>query len=191
MRPRRNPHVCSEEFLTPFCAALLFTILQSSAVAPAAEKMPIKDQGKVAGILIDKKDDWITVNPDGEEAPVEYLVGKGSDNKLVEDLKGIFNASRVQLTYKKDGDARQLVSIKKQVPIGTGTVTGVVVQVYNESWVEVKPKDGPSDAYAPGGNFKRQGLLSAKLKGFEAWRLGYDHVQYGRRTASHPESSAE
>ena len=155
-----------EGFLTPFCAALLFTILRSSAVAPAAEKDADQDQGKVAGILIDKKDNWITVNPDGEEAPVKYLVGKDSDNKLVEDLKSIFNASRVQLTYKKDGDSRQLVSIKKQVPIGTGTVTGVVVKVYNESWVEVKPKDGPSDAYAPGGNYNDKDFM-AKLKGLK------------------------
>ena len=109
-----------------------------------------KEEGKVAGILIDKKDNWITVKADGEDEPVKYLVGKDSDKKLVEALKTIFNASRVQLTYKKDGDSRQLVSIKKQVLKASGTVTGVVVKVYNDFWVEVKPKNGPSDAYAPG-----------------------------------------
>jgi hypothetical protein len=32
----------------------------------------------------------------------------------------------------------------------SGTVTGEVVKVYNEFWVEVKPKTGVADAYAPG-----------------------------------------
>ena len=154
-------------FLTLICAALLFTILRSPALAPAAEKDADKDQGKVAGILFDKKDNWITVKADGEEAPVKYLVGKDSDKKLIEDLKSIFNASRVQLTYKKEGDSRQLVSIKKQVLKATGTVTGVVVKVYDEFWVEVKPKDGLADAYAPGGNYNDKEFM-AKLKGLKA-----------------------
>ena len=64
-----------------------------------------------------------------------------ADKKLVEALKIIFNASRVQLTYKKDGDSRQLVSIRAS-PKASGTVTGLVVKVYNDFWVEVKPKNG-------------------------------------------------
>ena len=138
-----------QRFLTLCCAALLFTIPRSPAAAPAAEKDAEKAEGKVAGILIDKKDNWLTVKADGEDEPVKYLVGKDADKKLVKALKTIFNASRVQLTYKKDGDSRQLVSIKKQVLKASGTVTGVVVKVYNDFWVEVKPKVGPSDAYAP------------------------------------------
>jgi len=35
-----------------FCAAMLFVILGSPLIAPAGEK---KDDGKVAGILIDKR----------------------------------------------------------------------------------------------------------------------------------------
>ena len=155
-----------QRFLTLFCAALLFTILPSPPVAPAAADDAKKDEGKVAGILIDKKDDWITVKADGEDEPVKYLVGKDADKKLVEALKTIFNASRVQLTYKKDGDSRQLVSIKKQVLKASGTVTGVVVKVYNDFWVEVKPKDGLSDAYAPGANYNDKDFM-AKLKGLK------------------------
>jgi hypothetical protein len=151
-----------QRFLTPFCATLLYTILPSSPLAPAAED----DAGKVAGILFEKKDDWITVKADGEDAPVKYLVGKDADKKLVEALKTTFNASRVELTYKKDGDSRQLVSLKKQVLKTSGTVTGVVVNVYNEFWVEVKPKDGPADAFAPGANYNDKDFM-AKLKGLK------------------------
>jgi hypothetical protein len=154
-----------QRVLTPFCATLLFTILQSSPVAPAAEDAK-KEEGKVAGILFEKKDDWITVKADGEDEPVKYVIGKDADKKLVEALKTTFNASRVQLTYKKDGDSRQLVSLKKQILKTSGTVTGVVVNVYNEFWVEVKPKDGPSDAYAPGANYNDKDFM-AKLKGLK------------------------
>jgi len=151
----------------PFCAVLLFTILESPLGALATAKAADKEEGKVAGILIEKKDNWITVKADGEDAPVKYLVGKDSDKKLVEALKTIFNASRVQLTYKKDGDSRQLVSIKKQVLKASGTVTGVVVQVYDQFWVEVKPKDGPSDAYAPNAANYNNKEFMAKLRGLK------------------------
>ena len=156
-----------QRFLTPFCAALLFTILPSFPVAPAAADDAGKDEGKVAGILFEKKDDWITVKADGEDAPVKYIVGKDADKKLVEALKTTFNASRVELTYKKDGDSRRLVSLKKQVLKDSGTVTGVVVNVYNDFWVEVKPKDGPSDAYAPGAANYNDKDFMAKLKGLK------------------------
>jgi hypothetical protein len=150
--------------LTLIGAALLFTLLRSPARAAAADKDAEKEPGKVAGILIDKKDDSITVKADGEDEPVKYVVGNGA---VAGALKGIFNASRVQLTYKNDGDSRQLLSIKKQVLKNSGTVTGTVVKVYNEFWVEVKPKDGPSDAYAPGGNNYNDKDFMAKLKGLK------------------------
>jgi len=127
-------------------------ILWSPSVAPAGE-----NGGKVAGILIDKKDTWLA---DGEDEPVKYLIAKDADKKLVKALKTIFNASRVQLTYKKDGDSRQLVSIKKQILKASGTVTGVVVKVYDQFWIEVKPKVGPSDAYAPGANYKNKDFMT-------------------------------
>jgi len=147
-----------------FCASVLFITLGSSPVAPAGEK---KDDGKVAGILIDKKDDWLTVKADGEDEPTKYLVAKDADKKLVDALKVTFNASRVQLTYKKDGDSRQIVSIKKQVTKASGTVTGVVVKVYDKFWVEVKPKNGPADAYASGGTNYNDKEFMAKLNGLK------------------------
>jgi hypothetical protein len=152
-------------FFTLFCAVMLFTVLPSSPAARASDKEAAKQSGKVAGILIDKKDDWITVKADGEDEPVKYLVGS-SDKTLTKALKTIFNAARVQLTYKTDGESRQLVSIKKQILSRSGTVTGVVVKVYNDFWVEVKPKKGPSDAYAPGANYKDKAFME-KLKGLK------------------------
>jgi hypothetical protein len=150
-----------------FCGVALFTILGLAPIAPAGDKAAAKDDGKVAGILIEKKDNWLTVKTDGEEEPVKYLVPKDADKKLVEALKKTFNASRVQLTYTKDGDSRQLVSIKKQTGKASGTVTGVVVKVHDQFWVEVKPKEGPADAFAPGSTNYNNKEFMAKLRGLK------------------------
>jgi hypothetical protein len=146
------------------CAGLLLSILGSSTFIKAADDDP-KKEIRVAGILFEKKDDSITVKADGEDEPVKYVVNK-DDKKQVESLKKIFNAARVQLTFKKDGDSRQLVSIKKQVLKDSGTFTGKVVKVHNDFWVEVKPKDGLADAFAPGANYNDKEFM-AKLKGLK------------------------
>lgn len=155
-----------QRFLALLCAVMLFSVLGALPVAPASDKETSKKGGKVAGILIDKKASWITVKADGEEEPIKYLVGKTSDKKLDQALKSIFNASRVQLTYKEADDSRELVSIKKQVLKASGTVTGIVVKVYNDFWIEVKPKKGLSDAYAPGANFNDKAFMEM-LKGLK------------------------
>ena len=120
---------------------------------------------KVADILIEKKEKTLLVKADGEEEPAKYAIG---ENKKTSDaLKDIFDASRVQLTYQKNGDTRRLVSIKRQVLKASGTITGEVVKVYNDFWVEVKPKKGPADAFAPGGaNFKNKVFMDT-LKGLK------------------------
>jgi hypothetical protein len=141
-------------------SVLLLTLLGSPPVGQAADREAAAKTGKVAGILIESKDTSITVKADGEDEPVEYVIGKNPDRRLAAALKTIFNASRVQLTYKKDGDARQLTSIRKQVLKASGTVTGTVVKVYNDFWVEVKPRNGVSDAYAPGLNFQDKELMT-------------------------------
>jgi hypothetical protein len=150
-------------------ALILFAVVPLSAcwsaASFAADKDATKDGGKAAGILIDRKEDWITVKADGEDEPVKYLID-ASDKKLQEAFKSIFNASRVQLTYKTDGDSRRLVSIKKQILKASGTVTGNVVKVYNNFWVEVKPKGGLADAYAPGANYNDKEFME-KLKGLQ------------------------
>ena len=149
------------------CVVMLVTILGLPPAAPAAGKEGGPNDGKIAGILIDKKENWLTVKADGDDEPVKYLIGKDSDKKLIEALKSTFNASRVQLTYKKDGDSRQLVSIKKQVLKTAGTVTGVVVKVHDKFWIELKPKDGPADAFAPGSTNYNNKEFMATLNGLK------------------------
>ena len=107
-----------------------------------------------------------------EDEPVKYLID-GSDKKVTESLKGIFNASRVQLTYKQEGETRQLTGMKKQVLKASGTITGNVVKVYNDFWVEVKPKSGVADAFAPGSQLQRQ-RIHGEIKRIAAGRFGDD-----------------
>ncbi len=132
---------------------------QKPDAAAAADDYASKDGGKVAGIYIDGRGDWITVKADGEEEPVKYVID-ASDKRLQEAFKAVFNACRVQLTYKNEGDSRRLVSIARQILVDSGTVTGDVVKVYNNFWVEVKPKKGPADAYAPGANYNDKEFMA-------------------------------
>jgi hypothetical protein len=138
--------MCRSRALLLWCCA----VLPCGLVLPRAVTAAEEKEAKVAGILIAKKDNWITVKADGEKEAVKYVLGKDASKKLQEEFKTVFNASRVQLTYKKYGDERQLVSIRKQVLKKAGTITGVVVKVYDKFWVEIKPKDGLADAFAPG-----------------------------------------
>jgi hypothetical protein len=148
------------------CASVLLTAAGSDRIASAADKGASKEGGKVAGILIDKKDNWITVKADGEDEPTKYLIGDDPGKKVSEAMKSIFNACRVQLAYKQAGDSRQLVSIKRQILKPSGTVTGDVVKVYNDFWVEVKPKHGLADAYAPGANYNDKKFME-QLRGLK------------------------
>jgi hypothetical protein len=150
-----------------FVVLLLGSSSWANTIASAAETDAKKDGGKVAGILIDKNDDWITVKADGEAEPVKYIVDR-SDKKLQEAYKAVFNACRVQLTYKKKDDSRQLVTIKRQIFKDSGTVTGEVVKVHNDFWVEVKPKNGVADAFAPGADNYNDKEFMQQLKGLKA-----------------------
>jgi hypothetical protein len=58
------------------------------------------------------------------------------------------------------------VSIKRHIIKQTGTITGEVIKVYNDFWVEVKPKTGLADAFAPGANYNDKEFM-AKLKGLQ------------------------
>jgi hypothetical protein len=147
-------------------AGLLLIFLLMVSPGWAADKDPAEKGGKIAGILIDRKDDWIAVKADGDDEPIKY-VADASDKKLHEALKATFDACRVQLVYKQEGELRRLVSVKRQVLKASGTVTGEVVKVYNDFWIEVKPKSGVADAYAPGAdNFKNKEFMEG-LKGLK------------------------
>lgn len=146
--------------LVYFFALNFFAFL--SAVA-AADREKSDQPVKAAGIMIDKGNDWFTLKADGEDEPVKYVVDP-ANKSLQESFKAVFNASRVQLTYKQTGDTRQLVTIKRQIIKATGTITGDVVKVYNDFWVEVKPKRGVADAFAPGGDNYNDKAFMQRLK---------------------------
>ncbi len=126
------------------CAVGLLAVLSPTPV-PAANKDKSTAGTKVTGIVIDKRDNWLTVRADGDEQPAKYVFDP-SDKKLAKALKHVYNVNRVQLTYTMDGDTRRLVGIQRRLAKTRGTVTGVVVHVH-EVWVEVKPKNGPPDGY--------------------------------------------
>lgn len=154
-------------FLALCGVVAVFIVLDSRtrSMVLATDKDDAKEV-KVAGILIAKTGTTLTVKADGEDEPVKYTIPK-SDKKVTDALKTTFDACRVKLTYKNNGDERQLMGISRQVLKEKGTVTGTVVKVYNDFWVEVKPKDGVSDAYAPGGgNFKNKEFMDL-LKGLK------------------------
>jgi hypothetical protein len=151
----------------PHIALVLGSAACTGPIASAAGPDVGPEGGNVAGILIEKRDDWITVKADGEDEPIKYLIGGDAGKKGAEAMKSIFNASRVQLTYKQEGDSRRLVTIKRQIHKASGVVTGDVVKVYNDFWVEVKPKHGVADAYAPGANYNDKAFME-KLKGLKA-----------------------
>jgi hypothetical protein len=129
------------------CLCGLFTIALANPGLTVTENANAQDGGgKVSGIVIDKRDNWIKVKTDGEKDASTYDVD-GSDKKLQKALGVIFSVARVQLAYKMNGDKRQLVSIERTGAKGPGKITGVVVAVH-EWWVEVKPKNGPPEGYA-------------------------------------------
>jgi hypothetical protein len=128
------------------------------AASSAGKRAAPKDGGKIAGILMSKKDGAISVKADGDDESEKYVID-ASNKKLIESLKSIFDAARVQLTYKQDGDTRTLLSIKKQVVKPIGTITGEVVKVHNNFWVEVKPKNAVPDAFAPGANYNDKAFM--------------------------------
>jgi hypothetical protein len=124
-----------------------------------------KQGGMVAGLYIDGRGEWITVKADGEDEPVKYVIDP-SDKQLQEAFKAVFNACRVQLVYKNEGDSRRLVGIQRQILEETGVVTGDVVKVWNNFWIEVKPKNGLADGFAPGAQYNDKAFME-KLNGLQ------------------------
>ena len=80
---------------------MLVAVLLPALPAKAAQKNAAKQEVGVAGIMFDhdRKNNWMTVKADGEDEPVKYLIDP-SNQTLAEELKTVFNASRVRLTYK-------------------------------------------------------------------------------------------
>lgn len=147
-----------------FIAIVGMVVVRTSVPAGEVQKPASKQEGRVAGIMFDydRKNNWMTVKADGDATPVKYQIDP-SNKKLAKALQTVFNASRVRLTYRTEGDARQLVSIQRQVLQASGTVTGVVVNVHNDFWIELKPRRGVADAFAPGANYNDPAFM-AQLK---------------------------
>ncbi len=146
---------------------MLIGVLRPALPASVTQKRAPERELRVAGIMFDfdRKNNWMTVKADGEDEPVKYLIDP-ENRKLAERLQTVFNASRVRLTYKAEGDSRRLVSIQRHILKESGTVTGVVVKVHNDFWIEVKPKKGVADAFAPGANYNDEAFM-AKLKALQ------------------------
>jgi hypothetical protein len=144
---RRRPMMLLRQLaVVTFCAVLLLG--SSPPAARAADKDPPKKAVAVQGVLMASGDTWIKVWGDKEKEPVTYQFGQGSEKRMRKAMNGIFHATRLQLTYKLDGDKRQLVSIRSLMKKTTGTVTGEVV--FNEGgwWIVLKFKSGVRNAYA-------------------------------------------
>src|SRR5690349_2006495 len=92
---------------TLLSAVVLLIAMPACPAVWAADKDKPKDGGTVKGVVIDKRDNWLTVRADGEEEPVKYVLGDSPNPALLQAFKGIFNVSRVELVYKLNGDTRQ------------------------------------------------------------------------------------
>jgi hypothetical protein len=140
---------------------MLLPILPGSRSGSAAEQVATKKETRVAGILFDfdRQAGWLTVKADGDDEPVKYGIDP-ADRNLESALRTVFNAARVQLTCRTDGEKRQLKGIRRQVLKASGTVTGIVVNLHNGFWIELKPRNAPADAFAPGANYNDSAFMA-------------------------------
>jgi hypothetical protein len=146
-------------------AALGLAVLASGA-AWGDDKRPAADKGKAAGILIRSDKQTLLIRPDGEEQPVEYQLPEKPDARMAAALKGLFHVQRVRITYKTVGDTRQITSLVRSPGKANGTVTGKVIAVHDNFWLEVKPSNGPPEGFAAGLPDKSRDVL-ATLKTLE------------------------
>jgi hypothetical protein len=128
------------------CGLIVLMYLQSEHLASAGVRGGRRNEGTEAGIVIEKGDLSIKVRADRDQEVVEYDA-RNSEIRTREVLKTIYTTNRVHLAYKRIGDSCQLVSISKQRPVAKGTVMGEVMHNHG-SWIEVKPDNGPCEAYA-------------------------------------------
>jgi hypothetical protein len=139
-------------------AAFGLATLSGSALAGGG-KGPAADQGKTAGILIQRDKQTLLVRADGEDEPVKYLLPEKPDAKLAAALKGLFTVPRVRITYQKNGEARQVTSLVRLPGKASGDITGKVIAVHDNFWLEVKPSNGPPEGFAAGAPDKSRQVL--------------------------------
>jgi hypothetical protein len=144
---------------------LAVAVLSTAAAADDKDKDKAKQDGYVQGLIIDKKDKMMTVKADGEDEAIKYLLPDGAEKKMTEEFNKLFPASRVELKYKLNGDKRELTGFRRHIPGNklTGTITGEVLENH-KWWIEVKPKDGVADGFAPTFVGKESKDVEAKMK---------------------------
>ena len=118
---------------------------------------PEPETGAIEGILVGKgaNNDWLDVRPDGNATAGEILV----PNDLVEAVSHLYSSNRVKVEWEKAEGATHptATAVQNLRPAeNQGTVTGKVVDKFDDnSWIEIKPAEGPLRRYQPrwiGGN---------------------------------------
>ncbi|HEY7310878.1 MAG TPA: hypothetical protein VH643_16055 [Gemmataceae bacterium] len=130
-------------------AAFGVAMLSNRAVADG-KKDSAADKGTIAGILIQREKQTLLVRADGDEEPVKYLLPEKADPKMAAALKGLFTVQRVRITYQTVGDTRQVTGLVRFPGKANGVITGKVIAVHDNFWVEVKPSKGPPEGFAAG-----------------------------------------
>ncbi len=69
-------------FVKLLAVVMLLTVLRPALPAGATEQDASKPEVRVAGILFDhdRKNNWLTVKADGEDAPVKYVIDPANTN---------------------------------------------------------------------------------------------------------------
>lgn len=121
-------------------------VLVASARAADTEK---PKAGTASGLIIEKDNKKMKVVVDGQSEETTFLLPVTASPALVKEWNKLFNVSRVRLSYKMNGDDREVTGLTRQVGLPRATVTGTVVKVYlNGFWISVKLKNGPLDGFA-------------------------------------------
>jgi hypothetical protein len=145
-------------------AVLLFAFLSAGTVRAADKEKP--KAGTVGGLIIEKEKNTMKVLVDGQEDVTTFTLPTGATPALKKTWNGIFNAARVRLSYKMNGDTREITGLAKPPTLARGTITGTVVKVYLKGfWVSVKPKNGGLDGFAQ--TFPCPEKVKETMKGLE------------------------
>jgi hypothetical protein len=132
-----------------FLAGLSSVVPLSTALGGGDKDAPA-DKGKVAGILIDRKDRTLMVRADGSDEISKYVFPANPDAKMAAAVKGLFVPQRVQLAYKTNGETLEITSFVRQPGKANGAVTGTVFEVHNKFWLELRPAAGVPEGFALG-----------------------------------------
>lgn len=136
-------------------ALVLLGVLPLLAVAQTApSEAPAK--GTTVGILVAKGDAWMQVKGETDKEAIRYIPfwrggmpadGGGPDKEIVAAIKKLPVSNLVEVAWEVQEKSRRIVSVKIIAPEKKeGTVDGVVT-AKGENWIDVKPKDGPTERY--------------------------------------------